>query len=290
MSAAAVSLRGMRTLASIAFLVACLVACDAGEKPAAPPKPSPGPKVVVTNVAPDLRYLPADSDFVIAIDVARLRQSKLWPDYAKDMRRLVVPGTTDCAYDPLSDASTIIVGTTAKPSTYTVVVRGIDRDKTLACAAKDELHFVDATTLVRVHGRAFPADTSLANDKAFIADYASTLKKLKRGVALTVVSRPGSKSLAEQWQAMGTKLVQLYGSIDLTDELVLHGSVVLGSLTEATNLASVVQSQRQNTQIKSMFDRFDVIAQGSTLNIDSTLGEPKLANLSGVLRAMIPAD
>ncbi len=282
----------MRTVALIAYMVA---ACDAGEKPARP-APPPGPTIEVkrSESPPLFEHLRGDTDLVMTIDVAALRRSTLWAAYARDVGRLV-PGTTGCAYDPLSDATSIVIGFVAQAELQTVVVRGLDRDKTLACPgiANDRLSFADATTLVVHHAQGAAREAMpppLREDTAFVAAFEAASKRVQPGAAITIVSRPGSKALASKWSQLGTTLQQIYGSIHVTDRLDLRVSLVLGSLTEATNLASAVQSQRQSPQIKQLFDRFDVIAQGSTMNVELGMTGEKLANMITMVRAMLPAE
>jgi hypothetical protein len=297
-----------------------VAACDAGERPAAPAAKPKLPEGKVTRAdAADLRYLPADSDLVVTIDVAKLRQGKLWKTYQDDVARVLLPGFARCNYAPLAHVTTVTMGIPVESGLGVFVIRGLDRDKTLDClrnptpgtatsatfdgdlvtlSSKGEavgvLAFADSTTLVMQGAKAtkdtlkltLQTGTPLLDNGRFM----SALGNAKSNAPITLVSRPGSEQLAKNFDQMGAKLQQVYGSASITDRLDLRVSLVVGSLTEATNLASLLQSQRQSLQIKQMFDRFDVIAQGSTMTFEIGMTEAQLGSIATMMRAMMPAD
>jgi len=92
-----VSEPGVRTLA----LILLLAACDAGEKPT-PPSPTAKPPITVTrDDQPDARYLPADSDLVVRLDVPALRRAKLWTTYGREVSNLLNTPPTPRTPDPI---------------------------------------------------------------------------------------------------------------------------------------------------------------------------------------------
>jgi hypothetical protein len=310
----------VRTLA----LLLCLAACDAGAKPEPTPAPAPArpsvPAKPPATAGADLTYLPADSDVLLHIDVAALRRSKLWTTYTRDVANLVAPGFAACDYDPLSQVATVDIGVPIATKLNVSVFRGLDRDKALACfrglkadsnqtatfdgdfvtltsktGAIHVLTFVDAHTMV-MQGSTQPtkqtlqqalqlgADAPLRKNASFVA----ALNKTKRSAAMTIVSRPGSEAMAAQMKAAGLQLSYFYGSLDLTDQLVVQYAMVVASASQATQMATMMRSQVQSPQVKQMFDRLEARAQDDTVTLDVAMSEPKLASLAGMVRGMIP--
>jgi hypothetical protein len=309
----------MRALASIVCLAA---ACDAGAKPepaAAPTstKPAAPVKQPATDSSFDLTYLPADSDVVVHVDVAKLRQSKLWAAYSKDVAKMIAPGFRDCAFDPLSTASTVDIGITveSKPNVY--VIRGIDHQAAMACfnslkgegrykAATDGdfitltspaghqrvVTFVDKRTMVMRSTRGtdqgqqkvVQQGAPLAKNGEFVA----AIAKANTNAAIVAVSRPGSESLAKQMNQSGMHLTYFHGSLNLTDRLELQYAMDVGSATEATTLTNTMKTQFDSAQVKQMFDRLEAHSQDTTVTLDVAMSDTKLANLAGMMRSMIP--
>ena len=201
---------GVRTAA----LICLLVACDAGVKPE-PPTPAPAkekePAVAIAIVGPNLAYLAADSDMIIHVDVAALRQGKLWPTYESRIANWLVPNF-GCDYAPIRDVATAEIGVTIKTGLGVFVVRGIDRNKTLQCLHKSSgarfdgdfvtvtqggateiLTFVDATTMLMQKGQqptkatliqvVHDGNAPLRTDQAF----AAAIKRLPPHAGVTTV-------------------------------------------------------------------------------------------------------
>jgi hypothetical protein len=302
----------VRTLVLLSCLV---VACDAGEKPIPPaPDKQPAPKVVTTG-QPDWSYLPADSDLVISLDVAKLRQSTLWKTYERDVTRLLMPGFADCTYSPLADVTSVTIGLPLKSELGVFVIRGLDRDKTLDCLrttkpdspataafdgdfvtltrkARDAVNiltFADAKTMV-MQGSTKPTKQTLTEvvksgapllqNAAFVA----ARRNVQSNAAVTILSRPGSAELAAKWTQMGMHLTQLSGTVNLTDRLDTRFVMVLANADEAKQLADVTQTQLNAT--KTFFDKADARAQGDTVTFELGMTADQIKSMAGMLTGL----
>jgi hypothetical protein len=295
-----------------------LVACDAGVK-SEPPAPVPAkhevpPPVVIAGM--NLAYLAADSDMIVHVDVTALRQSKLWPTYESHLANLLLPSFA-CTYAPVRDIATVEVGVTLETGLGVFVVRGIDRDKTLACLHQsagvhfdgdfvtvidgrgtDILGFVDATTMVVQRGKQptratltqvlHDRNAPLATDPTF----APAIKRLPPHASVATVSRPNSKEMQSKWKQMGTDFQYFFGSLDVTDKpelgIQVQFAMVLGTADQATQFTTLMQGQLKSAQVNQMFDRFDVAASGDTTNMKIAMSETKLAALVRMIDQMLP--
>jgi len=295
------------------------VACDAGAKPAPPPAPDKVPakaQWVATAIAgPNLAYLPADSDLFVHVDVAALRASKLWSTYEHDVAKLLVPGF-ECDDAPLHDAATVEIGVALKTGLGVFVIRGLDRDKTLRClhasaAARFDgdvvtvtrggetaiLTFVDAATMVMQRGKQPTRATltevvrspgaPLAQDPVF----STAMKHLPPKAGVMVLSRPNSEELRKKSGQLGVPYQYFHGSLDVTDQpatnVQLKFALVFATTDQATQLAAMMRGQTSSPQVKQMFDRFEVGAQGDTMTVDIGMSEPRLASLIGMFKSML---
>lgn len=271
---------------------------------------------VVTTAGFDLSYLPADADVIVHVDVAKLRKSKLWSTYSHDIAKLLAPGFSGCAYEPLSNASSVEIGIPADTGPTMFVVRGIDRDQTLTCfktanrvtaATFDGDYvtltgpigttrvatFVDKTTLVmqttkeptkQTLQQAVQAGAPLRKNAEFVV----ALNRATKSAGVIAASRPGSAKLAATMKTSGVTLGFFTGWIDLDTRFELHYAMEVASPTEATTLASTMKAQFDTPQVKQMFDGIESKAQDKTVTLDVTLGETKLATLVGMVRSLIP--
>jgi hypothetical protein len=311
----------MRALASIVCLVA---ACDAGVKPEpaakAVPKSTAPEKQPVAVAGFDLTYLPADTDVVVHVDVAKLRQSKMWATYSKDVGKMIAPGFGDCTFDPLSTASTVDIGIAVESKPNVFVIRGIDHHAATACfnslkgeegrskatydgelitvtsalGAKRLMTFVDKQTLVMRTTKGpeqglqqvVQQGAPLAKDAQFVAAVA----RANSSAAIVAVSRPGSEALAKQMKQSGTHLSFFYGSLNLTDRLEVMYAMDVETASEAKTLVDTMKSQLDNQSVKQMFDRLEARVQDKTVTLEIVMNEQKLANMAGMFRGLIPAS
>lgn len=121
---------------------------------AAPRPPSLGPTVPrhVTaarkTAVNDLGWLPADSEVVFGLDMARIQSSALWQQFvAPSLEHAsgLDSFAAMCGFDPLSTLSTVSIGIKGVGTqvTGTVVVHGFDKAKVMACITS---HTVDAAS------------------------------------------------------------------------------------------------------------------------------------------------
>jgi len=315
----------MRALPWILCLAA---ACDAGAKPepAKAPVEAKKPAAPIPDRRPaafdgfKLAYLPADSDVVVHVDVSMLRKSKLWATYASDVGKMIAPGFAGCNASPIDQVSSVDIGIPIDSKLTTFVVRGIDRDKALACfrdknnsktvakgtfdgdyvtltgATKTRvLRFVDDHTLVMQEAKApgtqtlqstIDAGTPLAQNR----ELAAAISRVKTSSAVTLVSRPGSEAVRKSMSQTGMKLSFLYASIDLTDQFALRYAMDLGTADEAAQTVKMIKAQMDSPSVKQMFDRFETASQDKTVTLEVVLGETKLASLAGMLRGLVASD
>jgi RNA polymerase sigma factor (sigma-70 family) len=86
----------------------------------------------------DLGWLPADSDVVFGIDMARIQSSALWQQFvapAVEHASGLDTFAAACGFDPLASLSTVSIGIKAVGAQMagTVVVHGFDKTKVMAC-------------------------------------------------------------------------------------------------------------------------------------------------------------
>jgi hypothetical protein len=239
--------------------------------------------------------------------VAKLRTAQLWSTYERKVSRLLLPGFTACAYDPLERASSIAVGTTLKPDGAVMVVRGVDRDKALEClqrapAELDPKIDSEMATLTKPGGNTFQmafADAStLLVRVARTPDRDAVKQVLQLGAPLldnpgfvaadralgptdemTLLSRPDSTSFATVWSGTGTRLKRLSGKVNLGDRLTMQLVMVLETADQAAQLGTMLSNQFHTPTIKTMFDVIEARTQADTITLDVALAEPKLGSM-----------
>ena len=105
-------------------------------------KPAPiAPLAATADPNDPLRFMPPTSEVIVGVDLVQLRTSPLWAQVAPRISgygsRILEPFQHTCGWDPVATASTLTMGVQnlalAQPDA-TLVVRGIDRERFLACA------------------------------------------------------------------------------------------------------------------------------------------------------------
>jgi len=301
------------------LLLLGLSACDAGAKPRPPEAEKPTAKASQakpSTTAFALDYLPADADLVMHLDVAKLRRSKLWADYRKDVATLVMRGFADCAYDPIQEISTITIGIPLETERHVYVIRGLDRDTTIACLRDVEgkkftfdgelvsyavssgthvVKFVDARTAViqakatkQTLIEALQGGAPLADNTDFVAALEAARKNGVADAAFTLVSRPGSTQLVRHMPAV-YKMKQLSATARLTDRLDIRYSMTVGSADSATQLMKTMKKELIDPKMmKQTFDRTEVAAQGETITMDVGMTETQLKSVAAMWRGLLP--
>jgi hypothetical protein len=87
----------------------------------------------------------------------------------------------------------------------------------------------------------------------------------------------------------GLRLKHIIANATVTERFNATVVITLGSLVEATNFATLVQSQRQSPQIKQLFDRFDLFANGAEVTFTVGMNETQLAAVLPTVRALLPS-
>jgi hypothetical protein len=292
------------------WILALLVACDAGEKPAPPVDLAAAPAAKQDRQepfrsTPDLSYLPASSDLVLHIDVAALRNKTQWPTYEHDMERVLLPPTSCEGYQPIHEVTTVQVGVLLDAKRAVFVVRGLDRSKMLRCLhAKDGvvtvkrddkysdvLTFVDDRTMIVQ--RAQTTSTSdlsaalLAKSGPLQTVLADVEQRLPAKAIVTVVSRPGSAAIQKNWQ-IGGELKYVYGTLDSTPGHVrMSASMVLGTTADAAKLGATLAEQLKTPQVKQALEIFEATTKGDTVTMTIGMTDSQLVSIAGMLRSMM---
>lgn len=292
-------------------LACCLItlsACGTPAPPAGPAQRQPIAPRVAIDLSDPLSLVPANSDMVMKLDVAALRKSPLWAKYERQALELLAPSFVDCSYDPLAEVTTLTAGVPMGADEGMFVIRGLDRDKTLAClrSAKREtatavtfdgefvtltnktgsvnmFTFVDAHTMV-VRGSKHPTKQQLIEGLKLGAPlrrdaaYLDVERRLPADAAFTMVFRPGSKAFAEGIEAkVGVPVRLFYATFHLTDRLELRGFLVLDKVADAAALQAQMQPQLEAG--RSFFARSEARVDGSTVVLELAASEEQLKAL-----------
>ncbi len=296
---------------AFAFTLVLLVACK--DKPAADTAAAAG----VTDFSDPLALVPADSDMIMKLDLGALRKSALWRTYQHDVLMFLAPTFARCNYNPFDEITTITAGFPGGAKQGMFVIRNIDRDKATKCLRESKaetnttvafdgdfitltnksgavnlLLFVDAKTLV-MQGSKNPTKTELTaalgmgaplrKDPAMVA----ALAKLSPTAALTFVSRPGSRPMAEGLeQKLGVPATGFHASLEATDRLALRSTVELTSAADAT--AAIQTAQAQLDQAKEFFETVSAKADGANVVVEISATEAQIKALVELAKTLMP--
>jgi hypothetical protein len=227
-----------------------------------------------------------------------------------------------CGFDPLEAIKSVSLGMKGLGGNQpdgSIVVHGLDKGKSMACLDKAKAEaakkgteitvdgdvfsvkdkegqttvwsFVNSDTLLGVVGPNASKDTLLAAAKG-----GSTLKssqtfvdmysKINTKDSLWLLVNGNAPFMAKAAQA-GVKPKAVFGSINVTDGLTVDLRIRLGSPDEATQLVNMAKGQTNNPQVKSMFDKLDVTADGADAKIAIAMSNAKLQQLIGMVGGMM---
>jgi len=301
-----------------------LLACDKGEpaKAKAPPpalvnKSVPGP----IDVSDPLALMPAESDVVITLDFAALRKSPLFAKYRGLVSEFIVPGFADCTYNPLDTITTVAAGIPMSSKMGVFVMRGLDRDKILAClrtstketnttvsfdgdivrlrnksGALNLLTFVDATTAV-MQGSEEPTNDTLAAALAIGAPlrkdtkFLGAQKHAQPGAVVTIIGRPDSPELSKKLEEKlgpGRATRGLATSIHFTDVVSARFMIEMVDPADAEMLAEGMKPQLES--FRQFLERYDIKANGPVLTIDAVITEQQIQTLVELVKSMQGAN
>ncbi len=300
-----------------------------GSGPARAPTlgPTAPPHVTAARqaAASDLGLLPADSDIVFGIDMARIQKAALW-------QMFVAPGLANatglhdfaakCGFDPLASLTSVSLGIKGlgldTAPTGTMVVHGFDKAKTMACVnaadtdrdltidgdavlfdpkhdgAQAGFKFIDDTTALVVFGpspitkasidQVAAGDSGLETSPAF----ADLFHSINSDDPLWLVVGPSSPLFplmnAEIAQHADLQLHALYGSIDITDSIVVEAGIRLASPDQVSKVVAEVQDKlgalAANGSLSQYFDQLDVNADGGDVIISVAANTMQLVNIA----------
>jgi len=290
-----------------------------------PTEPKPAPAVQIVG-GEDLALLPADSELVMGLNFTQLKQSALWKQFSPKLMEKISGGLNEfkaaCGFDPIDAIQTVSLGVKGVGTDNVdgaFVIHGPDKAKSMACIDKAKVEakkkgtdvtvdgevvlvkdksgkpsawtFTNANTLVGVVGAAASKDTLLAATKG-----TSTLKtsqtfvemynKINTKESLWLLVNGNAPFMAKAAQA-GVKPKAVFGSLNVTDGLTLDLRIRLGSPDEATQLVNMAKGQTNNAQVKQMFDKLDVTADGNDAKIALAMSNAKLQNLIQMASSMM---
>lgn len=301
--------------------LAVVLAWVACARDAAPPQP-PSNKVVAPErfqaAADPLGFLPIDADIVLGLDVRALRASALWAEVQPRLTQAIGSHLADihrtCGVDPIQAIDSITMAAYSKEtSSPVVVVRGLDRDRTIACI---ESKLVPDTTVTRDHGIAMITAQGGSGGLAAFADPATLVVEsanqttpdglravlrggsplrsspaflamfdgLERGATLWILVN-GKAGVFDQLAGTGVPLLAAYCTIRVTSGVLAKAHLRMARADEATQLTALIQGQTR--QAASLFDRLDVAVEGNIVTITVELSLDKLRSLVSMFMTLI---
>lgn len=314
-------------LVALAFGVLLAGACNHNKQPGtvvsngAQPASTGDPK-------DDLTFLPADSELVIGINVAQVKQSALWGQYGAPMLAKVGAALGDfkaaCGFDPVDAIQSVSMGIKnldADSPDGVIVVRGVKRALvTSGCVAKIQqeaqkdgstftvegdtythttksgdhtaMRFVGDTTLVVSAGtQATKAGLDAIAKGGAGLDTSAAFASLIKGVDRTHsvwFAMNGNSKVFDQMAAMGGKPAAVFGSVNVTDGVTFDGALRFNTPDQAQSLLALSKSMTDSPQVKAMFDKLEINASGTDLTASAAIGPEKLKMLLGMF--MQPAS
>jgi hypothetical protein len=293
------------------------------EMVAPPPKPS---TAISPTLANDLALLPIDSEMVVGVDVARIAQSQIWkivsPAVAAKVG-FIAELTKTCGFDPFATMSTVALGMKGLSPGGTaegvLVVHGVPTVQLGACVPKitSNLKKTKSKTKVTINKETFTVVDD-KNSKATVGfidphtvlvvlgpnatDAAWTTAKAGGGALSTspafmdmlhmisatdaVVALINGTTMTKA-AAMGVKMKALFGSLDMTDSLTVDFRMRVSSADEAAQFTTMAKGQIANPQVKQMFDRLDITADGADVRFQIAISATKFQALAAMVGGML---
>jgi hypothetical protein len=307
----------LRTLPALALI---LVACQHDAAPVPSNKMAPPAAPVVTTDV--LGFIPLASDIVGGVDVKALRASPLWAEYQPHLVAAIGPQLADlkqkCGFDPIETIESVTFGVPNRsdPANGVVVIRGLDRDRTIACLATQIIPdttvtndngvltlanksgalnlvtFVDRSTLV-LEGTLHPTKDSLQavvrsgaplrTSPAFLEMY----DKLEPNATIWMVIN-GNAAALDKLGSMGTKPRGLYGTIRVAAGIAARVHLRLETADQAAQLAATFSGQLQSA--RPMFDQLAATSEGDVLALTVDLSAAQLRSLTRMMGTMFNAS
>jgi len=289
-------------------------ACDKKEDKAAGDKK-------VAAIGGDVNLLPADSEVILGLNFSQLQQSALWKQFSPALMAKAASGLNDfktaCGFDPLEALKSVSMGMKGLGGSNpdgVVVIHGPEKDKVTACVEKAKVEAAKNGAEITVDGDVFlvkdkrgqtSAWTYIGNDTLIgaIGPKASkaTLLAAAKGDAGAGTSQTfvemyskintkdsawvlinGNASFMAQAARAGVKPKAVFGSVNVTDGLSVDMRIRLANPEEANNLVKLAKDQTSNPQVKQMFDKLDILADGADVKFGLAMSQQKLTQLMGL--------
>jgi hypothetical protein len=305
-------------LAGVLVLGACFSSKSSkgGGATEAPANKAPAGPDYSATLADPLGFLPLDSELVLGVDAAQLRQSELWrqlePKLLASAGQGLAAFEAACKFNPITSIRGITMGLKRlgeDKASGVVVLAGLDRAHLTEClrkAAKDN------PTLVRSAGDVFTIHTD-SGDLAFaFVDAASAVALVGPGAsdqALREVLRSGAPLRtspaflqmlglvdldASLWLFMngaskvfdsaastGFRPKAVFGNVSVGSGLSAKLRMRLDSANTASQLATMAQGQLGS--VSNFFDKLDVTADDADVVVAAALTQQQLDNLTAML-------
>ncbi len=290
-----------------------MVAPTANDKPAAA-------VAIPQATGDDLALLPVKSELVMGINFQQLQTSSMWkqfvePQLAKNMSELE-KFKSKCGFNPLETIKSVALGFSgigpgSKP-TGAMVIHGLDKAKTTDCMvdkmkediaakggevtkdgdvilSKDKDGTVSAMTFVT-------PDTLLiavGGDKAKLAELAKGDAALKTSPMFVDMFAKikntdtvwglmnGSSKVFEAAAQANIKFKAVYGSVNVTDSVVVALRVRMDSADQAASL--VTMANGKVAQLKGFVDKLEIGTDGTDAKVDIAVSPEKLKMIMGMM-------
>lgn len=229
-----------------------------------------------------------------------------------------------CGFDPLESLKSISIGLkdlSGNNPNGAIVVHGYDKTKSMTCFDKDGVSdvekdgskvtidgdvvmikdksgkqmgftFVNDSTALAVIGpdaatkdgikKVAGGGGALKTSATFVEMYG----KINTGDSVWMLMN-GNSPVLSKMGAMGVKPKALFGSLNITDGLAVDMRLRLSSPDEVTQFVKMAKGQTDNPQVKQMFDKLDVTADGSDAKFSVGMSAAKLQALIGMVGGMM---
>ena len=284
------------------------------------------PTPVAVAGTDDLALLPVESEMVMGLNFAQLQQSALWKQFSPKLMEKAASGLAEfkvaCGFDPLEAVKSVSMGLKGLGGTApdgAIVVHGPEKAKVMACIDKAKTEAAKKGTDITVDGDVFivkdkegqPSAFTFVNDTTLIgtigamgtkdgvlaaAKGTSALKssqaftdmysKINTNDSLWLLMNGNSPAFSKMG-SMGVKPKAIFGSVNVTDGLTMDMRIRLGTPDEAKQLVTMLQGQINNPQVKQMFDKLDVVADGTDAKFGVAMSNQKLQQLIGMVGGMM---
>lgn len=308
-------------LACVLLLGACFSSQQKSTSSPQPSSPQERAPDYSATIADPLGFLPRDSEIVLSLDAAQVRESALWTAF--EPRLLAAAGPelstfqTVCGFDPLQKLRGITVGIKGKEPDVegVIVVSGFDRAQVMDCLARATKEtggaqidgelvtipvsdkgsatvftFVDASTVVLAYGKTVSKESLqaiLASGSPLRTSEAFSKLFATIDTDASVWMVVNGRYIDDGSAALGANLQAVFGSLTLRDGVAASVRLRLGDAGQATNLASIVQGQIGAA--KSFFEKLEVKAEDVDLVVDASMTAQQLATMVSMLGGMAGA-